>query len=142
MLTGSADWTAGEAFTYAKNLNAAEILRRLTFLGDPAIRIKRPVTSIIEDRSKRLPADFALEQNFPNPFNPSTTIQYSLKKASDVSLIIFNTLGQQAAILVNGKIEAGHHEVHFDGSHLASGLYFCRMQAGSFIGTIKLILIK
>lgn len=88
------------------------------------------------------PREFALGSNYPNPFNPTTTIQYSLPEASHVSLIVYNALGQQVAELVNGDFEAGFHSVQFNASGLASGIYFCRMQAGSFTATNKLVLAK
>ena len=82
----------------------------------------------------------ALGQNYPNPFNPSTTIRYGLPNRSHVTLTVFNTLGQQVAQLVNGDMEAGYHEVKFDASKLASGVYLYRMQAGSYVETRKLLL--
>jgi hypothetical protein len=89
-----------------------------------------------------LPAGFRLEQNFPNPFNPSTTIRYGLPSRTHVTLTIFNTLGQQVATLVEGEEEAGYHEAVFDGSGLASGVYLYRLQAGDFLQTRKLILLR
>jgi len=88
------------------------------------------------------PARFTLKQNYPNPLNPSTTIRYGLPNRSQVTLTVFNTLGQQVAQLVNGDMEAGFHEVKFDGSGLSSGVYLYRMQAGSFAETRKLLLVK
>ena len=89
-----------------------------------------------------LPKEYLLSQNYPNPFNPSTTIRYTLPNRSHVILTIYNTLGQQICILVDGDINAGFHEVHFDGNNLASGIYFYRLQAGSFNQTKKLLLLK
>jgi beta-glucanase (GH16 family) len=89
-----------------------------------------------------VPAAVMLEQNYPNPFNPSTTIRYGLPKGSHVTLTVFNTLGQQVATLENGEMEAGYHEVRIDGANLPSGVYFCRMQSGSFVETRKLLLLK
>jgi hypothetical protein len=89
-----------------------------------------------------IPKEFALQQNYPNPFNPSTTIRYGLPNRSQVTLAVFNTLGQQVAQLVNGEQEAGYHEVTFDGSRLASGVYLYRMQAGSYVETRKLLLVR
>jgi hypothetical protein len=88
------------------------------------------------------PTWFVLEQNFPNPFNPSTTIRYGLPNRSHVSLTVFNTLGQSVSTLVNGEQEAGYHEVRFDASGLSSGVYFYRIQAGSYVQTHKMLLVR
>jgi hypothetical protein len=88
------------------------------------------------------PATFSLLQNYPNPFNPSTTIQYALPHRSRVTLIVYNTLGQHVATLVKGEIDAGYHTLQFDGSGLASGVYFYRLQAGSYVDTKKLLLVR
>lgn len=85
--------------------------------------------------------EFSLNENYPNPFNPSTTIRYGLPARSQVTLAVFNTLGQQVAVLQNGEQEAGYHEAHFDGSRLSSGVYLYRMQAGSYVETKKLLLV-
>jgi hypothetical protein len=89
-----------------------------------------------------VPATFRLDQNYPNPFNPSTTIRYGLPNRSRVSLTVFNTLGQSVAVLQNGEQEAGYHEVLFDAMNLASGVYFCRLQAGDFVATKGLLLMR
>jgi hypothetical protein len=88
------------------------------------------------------PERFALEQNYPNPFNPSTTIRYSMPERSMVSMKVFDALGREVAELVRGEQTAGLHEVRFDGSNLSSGVYYCRMQAGNFSDTRKLLLMK
>ena len=92
------------------------------------------------------PQEFALFQNYPNPFNPSTRIQYSLEKAGMVSLKVYNLLGLEVATLVNGRQEAGSYTVPFGintGTFgLSSGVYFYRLEAGSFVSTKKLILMK
>jgi hypothetical protein len=85
---------------------------------------------------------FRLDQNYPNPFNPSTTIRYGLPTRAHVTLAVFNTLGQKVATLVQGEQEAGDHEVRFDATNLASGVYLCRLQAGSFLETKKLSLLR
>jgi hypothetical protein len=100
----------------------------------------RNLTSI--EGNQLVPKLFVLDQNYPNPFNPSTTIRYVLPQRSHVTLAVFNTLGQQVAVLQNGEQEAGYHEVKFDGSGLSSGVYFYRIQAGSFVETRKLLLIR
>jgi hypothetical protein len=86
--------------------------------------------------------DFVLQQNYPNPFNPSTTIQFALASASYVTLKIFNILGQEVATLINEKREAGQHTVQWDARNLASGVYFYKLQAGIFMETKKLVLVK
>jgi hypothetical protein len=88
------------------------------------------------------PQEFSLDQNYPNPFNPSTTIKFELPKSSHVNLSVFDILGREVSVLVNERKDAGIHEVKFDGSNLASGVYFYRLQAGDFVATKKLILMK
>jgi hypothetical protein len=90
----------------------------------------------------QIPAAFSLVQSFPNPFNPTTTIRYGIPILSHVTLTVFNALGQQVVELVNGELEAGYHEVKFDGTNLASGVYFYEIQAGSFAQTKRLLLLR
>jgi len=96
----------------------------------------------VGDRENHLPREYALFQNYPNPFNPSTTIRYGVPHTSTVSLVVFNALGQHIATLVNREVDAGYHEVRFDGSSLAGGVYFYRLQAGGFTQTKKWLLVK
>ncbi len=86
--------------------------------------------------------DYALMQNYPNPFNPTTTIQFAIPAVSDVKLEVFDMLGQKVSTLVNRRMEAGLHTVNFNASNLASGVYFYRLQSGSFMQTKKMMLIK
>ncbi len=88
------------------------------------------------------PTEFSLSQNYPNPFNPSTTIRYGLPHKSAVQLVVFNTLGQQVATLVQEEREAGYHDVIFDGAGLSSGVYFYTLTAGSYTQTRKLLLLR
>jgi uncharacterized protein YcfL len=91
-----------------------------------------------------VPNSFGLEQNFPNPFNPSTMIRYALPMNTHVSLTVFDAMGREAATLVNTVQQAGTYAVSFDAgaAHLSSGIYFYRLQAGSFLSTKKLLLLK
>ena len=88
------------------------------------------------------PSENLLMQNYPNPFNPTTTIRYALAQRSEVSLTVFNALGQKVASLVSGTVEPGYHEVHFDGGNFASGVYFYRLTAGSYTCTMKFVCVK
>ena len=89
-----------------------------------------------------LPVAFALEQNYPNPFNPSTNIRFSLPQAVDVQLVVYNMLGQRVMTLVNKEMQAGFHQVAFDASSLASGIYVYRIEAADFVSTRKMILVE
>jgi hypothetical protein len=99
-------------------------------------------TTLLANGGNPVVTAYALEQNYPNPFNPSTTIQYALPNAANVKLTVFNMLGEETATLVNETRPAGIHTVQFDGSRLASGLYFYRLQAGQYVEMKKLVLIK
>ncbi len=88
------------------------------------------------------PEQFTLEQNYPNPFNPSTNISFNLPQASEVSLKVYNMLGQEVATLVNDRLAAGAQTVAFDASNLASGMYIYRLSAAGFTKTKKMMLIK
>ncbi len=85
---------------------------------------------------------YSLEQNYPNPFNPSTVINYSIPTDGNVTLKIYDVLGNEVAELVNGKISAGTHKVTFDASGFSSGIYFYTIQADNFRSTKKMMLIK
>ncbi len=85
---------------------------------------------------------FALYQNYPNPFNPTTTIRFTIPSDQQVSLILYDLLGKEIAMLVNGQQLAGEYSVQFNGEHIPSGMYFCRMQAGNFISIKKILLVK
>ena len=89
-----------------------------------------------------LPSDFALYQNRPNPFNPVTDISFSLPEASRVNLDIYNITGQKVATLIDGRLEAGNHDVVWDGSDASSGIYLYRLKAGEFMQTRRMVLLK
>jgi hypothetical protein len=92
--------------------------------------------------SSELPTHFVLEQNFPNPFNPTTVVRYLLPVARDIRLAIYDMLGREVSVLVNERRDAGVHEVKFDCSGLSSGMYFYRMQAGDFVQSKALVILK
>ena len=94
------------------------------------------------DTTQIIPSSFKLEQNFPNPFNASTIIRFNLSSKAMVRLVIYDILGRKISELVNEEKQAGTYSLHFNGSSLSSGIYFYRMQAGNFLSTKKLILLK
>ena len=100
------------------------------------------VITSVDENQHDTPARFTLEQNYPNPVNPSTTIRYELPKASHVMLTVYDVLGREVATLVNDVEEPGYKSVQFDASRLSSGVYFYRLQAGDFAQTMKLVLMK
>jgi len=94
------------------------------------------------DDPNLLPERIELEQNFPNPFNPETTIRFTLPEKSKVVLTVYSITGEYVATLVNGEMAEGYHQVSFDASRLASGIYLYRIQAGNFNQVRKMMLLK
>lgn len=94
------------------------------------------------DEPQGSPSGFRLEQNYPNPFNPTTAIRYRLSSIGNVSLAVYDVLGRKVRTLVNERQSPGEHTVVFDGSGLASGVYFYRLEAGSIVQSRKMLLVK
>jgi hypothetical protein len=98
-----------------------------------------PVSVLATDE---VPTEFALNQNFPNPFNSTTVLRYEVPVASDVELIVYDLLGREVARLVRERQAPGTYEVRFDAFALSSGFYLCQMKAASFVQTRRMLLIK
>ncbi len=96
----------------------------------------------IQQIGSEVPRTFELKQNYPNPFNPVTNIEFSIAKTRDVSLVIYNSIGQLVQTLVNQELKAGNYKYDFNASGLPSGSYYYRLTAGDFVRTNKMILIK
>ena len=133
---GIAMWTTGDVFKviYTNLLTAADLYRFT------------PVYTGLEENVTTI-KEFKLFQNFPNPFNPSTNINYQIPKVSHVTLKIYNTLGQHIKTLVDEKLESGKYGVVWDGKNeiglnVASGLYFYRLDSPAYVKTVKMILIR
>jgi hypothetical protein len=97
------------------------------------------------DNVKEIPGNpqtYSLEQNFPNPFNPSTTIRFSVPEQGLVTLKVFNLLGEEVTTLINSELANGSYEVDFQATNFSSGIYFYTLKAGNFITTKKMILLK
>jgi hypothetical protein len=104
-------------------------------------------SSVEEDAGTNVPLTFSLGQNYPNPFNPETVIEYFLPKESQVQITIYNLLGQKVRNLVDRRISAGHQKISWDGKNdkgeaVSSGIYFYRMEAGKFVQTKRMLLLK
>jgi hypothetical protein len=99
------------------------------------------ITTVNKSKSE-IPASFSLSQNYPNPFNPSTTISFSLPSRSFVTLKIFDMLGKEVTTIVSGEMSSGNYTKQWDAAIMSSGIYFYRLQAGSFTETKKLILLR
>jgi hypothetical protein len=96
----------------------------------------------VEDESLLIPSEFNLSQNYPNPFNPSTIIAYSIPQRSNVSLKIYDVLGKEIATLIDEQKEMGLYEIKFDASKLSSGVYIYSIQAGDYLESRKMMLMK
>ena len=98
--------------------------------------------TFIEDNEIAIVANFILMQNYPNPFNPITTIKYEIPKSGFVSLMVYDVLGNEIATLINEEKPAGDYEVNFSATSLSTGIYFYRLQTGSYSMIKKMTLIK
>jgi len=147
---GSGNWkNIGRMFLPADSSISIKVIDSGESLSGPVIRAdafkvllyeESPI-SVNEDNSAYA-KEYKLEQNYPNPLNPSTKIKYSIPKVSQVSLKIFNTLGREIETLVNEEKPVGNYEVNWNAENLPSGVYFYRLQAGDFVQTRKMILLK
>lgn len=139
---GSGSWTLGYSypngtrinFLYFDELLAGTSTGLYGHHGDPATSIGVEAGDI--------PAGFSLEQNFPNPFNPSTVIRLAIPASGEVKLEVYNVMGEKVRTLLAGSLPAGAHEVNFDASGLPSGLYMYRLVAGGSVSVKKMILMK
>jgi hypothetical protein len=94
------------------------------------------------DEQDNVVRKFELEQNFPNPFNPATDIRFNLSYGTQVTLDVYNVIGEKVATLINGNVKAGEHTAVFNGADYASGVYFYQLTAGDFVQTRKMLLVK
>jgi protocatechuate 3,4-dioxygenase beta subunit len=109
--------------------------------GNAVVDLAMTPTSVSQTSTVQ-PTQFTLEQNYPNPFNPSTTISYQIPTQSHVKLKVFDVLGREVATLVNGAEEPGYKSVNFNSNGLSSGVYCYRLQAGNYVETKKLVLLR
>jgi len=138
------DWWP-PAYILAKGFGLVEIQgtqwrTELVYAKIDGIEYGTPVGNIKEESS--LPKEFVLTQNYPNPFNPTTIIKYDIPGFSFITLKVYDVLGKEIATLVNDEKPAGSYEVEFSAIGLPSGIYFYKLQAGNFIETKKMVLMK
>lgn len=139
----------GDAY-WVKVSASGRIILSLPVLGEsvsritirPTIETPPPPPDGAGSSLDQTPNAFALDQNYPNPFNPSTTIRYQLPVASQVSLKVYNALGQVVGVLVDEVQDAGYKSVEWNTRSVASGVYLCRLVAGGFVETRKLVLLR
>ena len=130
---------------FQPTVNLTEVFQ-LMFTGNGTIYLDNiyfsTMLSDVREIQNSFPSDFTLEQNYPNPFNPSTNIRFSLPEANQVTLKVYDMLGQEVVTLVNEFINAGSYEVTFDASNLPTGIYTYSLTAGDFQSVKKMMLIK
>lgn len=135
--------------TELQSYNYQDKLNNLNVNGTISYRLRQvdfdgtyEYSSVVNVDFNNLPENFGLQQNYPNPFNPSTKINYSIASAVFVNISVYNLLGEKVAELVNEMKEAGNYEVNFDASQLTSGIYLYKLEAGSFVQTNKMTLLR
>jgi len=121
-VTGESGWGPGQVWT--------------------VIKYSQSQTVSVEQQQKHLPAAYRLDQNYPNPFNPKTVVSAQWTVNSVVRLAVYDILGREAAVLADGRYPAGRYTFTFDGTHLSSGVYFCRMSIGAFSSVRKMLLVR
>ncbi len=147
---GGDSWTAINAGLTSLNLFSLAVSSSdYIFAGTHEMGVFRSVqtTTSVEEITGEVPTSFFLQQNFPNPFNPTTVIRYKIAKVSDVELTIYNQLGQEVRTLVKERRPAGAYQIEWNGrdnksKHVVSGVYLYRLRAGSFIQTRKMVLLR
>jgi len=146
-LNGSANGSAYSSANNAVTFYAGSTeLDRVQLLEGESVALPQGTDRITIGASAEfateIPDVASLDQNYPNPFNPTTSIRFGIPAKSEVTLDVFNMLGQRVAQLVNSEMNAGYHTIGFDASSLSSGMYIYRLQAGNFTATKKLMLVK
>ena len=148
------DYFSGDTLSIS-NPTAAISLQPGEFHIYTTVKLPTPEEGILtgvestENINKIIPASFSLEQNYPNPFNPTTKIRYSIpaslnssKEGNFTQLKVYDLLGNEIITLVNKEQQPGNYEVNFNGTSLASGIYFYTIRIGSFVSTKKMVLLK
>jgi hypothetical protein len=138
-ITGHGTTTETQSYSFIdENLSGGKYVYRLKQIDfDGTFEYSKEVEVVVN-----VPEKFELSQNYPNPFNPSTKIKYQIAASNPVRLKVYDILGNEVATLVNEIQSTGNYEVTFDASSLSSGTYFYKLQAGSFVETKKMMLLR
>jgi hypothetical protein len=139
---GWQSWTTLDLGNFPLSAGSHDLRMTMVTGGYNIERIEFALITGVSPEGHRMPQKFLLDQNYPNPFNPVTTIRYGLPYRSEVILAMYDILGRQVSRLVDGEVEAGYHDVRFDGTRLASGIYFYRLSAGDYVETKQLLLLR
>ncbi len=121
------------------NVNLFTPPNKLVVRHGETIALTSPSTNVEESK---VPVEFRLEQSYPNPFNPSTTINFSIPSSSFVFLKIYDVNGKEVAVIIKKELPEGNHSIKWNAADLSSGVYFYRLEAGNFSATKKLLLLK
>jgi hypothetical protein len=115
---------------------------RIVVVGEGGLVLTQTLGGATTVAGENQPLTFGLSQNYPNPFNPSTTIEFQIPAATTVRIAVYDMLGREVGELMNGVMDAGVHSVLFDAGRMASGVYYCRMTAGTFSAMRTMIVLK
>ncbi len=135
-------WAPQKIGTNNSLYGVSKIGNRWIAVGDYGTILKSSFGEVGVRDKNEIPTVFSLQQNYPNPFNPGTKIIYSIPQTSFVTLKIYDILGNEVATLVNEEKALGNYEVEFNASKLSAGVYFYKLQAGKFVQTKKMMLLK
>jgi hypothetical protein len=138
------DWSRNEINSYDSLGNFVDIFATGGGMVQPNSLVFGPSSqpTSVDNQGNNMPKKFELRQNYPNPFNPSTTIRFSLPRSGYVMLQVFNILGEVVATLANEELNVGTYTTQWNAADVTSGVYFYRLQAGAFVETKKLLLLK
>jgi N-acetylneuraminic acid mutarotase len=140
--TGIYSWNVPAVHTIQGLIKISDVTDEDIFdISDNVFTIE-PVTGMEDENNRLIPDEYSLSQNHPNPFNPTTKIKYGLPNAGLVTIKVYDVLGNEVATIVNEERYAGNYEITWYAEQLPSGIYFYRIQAGSFVETKKMILMK
>jgi hypothetical protein len=148
LLQGGGTMSTSLRYTFVDRLNPGKKYYRIKEIDSSSAvtySSKRALVNFpvgVAEEQKALPDQFALMQNYPNPFNPSTVFGYSVPIASDVRIVVYDVLGREVRVLLDERKSPGTYDIRLDATGMASGIYFSRMTAGSFVQTRRMVLVK